>query len=119
MGGGGKGRGSQGAGVVAIDAPSDVLLGKYRVDEAFRLFVYHLPSGGFGEPVDCGANWSSLRVLGRFGGKPVDAGQIWRVSLKPGEPTAVWIQLGFERPLPPLDAWPTLDSLGLRDIPGP
>ena len=119
MGSGGKGRGSQGSGVVPIDAPSDVLLGKYRVDEAFRLFVYHLPSGGIGEPVDCGTNWSSLRVLGRFGGKPVDAGQIWRVSLKPGEPTAVWIQLGFERPLPPLDAWPTLDSLGLRDIPGP
>jgi len=119
MGSGGKGRGSQGSSVMPIDAPSDVLLGKYRVDEAFRLFVYHLPSGGIGEPVDCGSNWSSLRVLGRFGGKPVDAGQIWRVSLKPGEPTAVWIQLGFERPLPPLDAWPTLDSLGLRDIPGP
>jgi hypothetical protein len=118
LGSGGKGRASsQGSKVMAIDAPSDVLLGKFRVDDGFRLFVYHIPVGGVGEPVDCGTNWSSLRMLGRFGGKPVDAGQIWRVSLKPGEPTAVWIQLGFERPLPPLDAWPTLDSLGLRDIP--
>jgi hypothetical protein len=118
LGSGGKGRtSSQGSKVMAIDAPADVLLGKFQVDDAFRLFVYHIPVGGVGEPVDCGTNWSSLRVLGRFGGKPVDAGQIWRVSLKPGEPTAVWIQLGFERPLPPLDAWPTLDSLGLRDIP--
>jgi hypothetical protein len=117
MGSGAKGRASsQGSKVVAIDAPSDVLLGKFRVDDGFRLFVYHIPVGGVGEPVDSGTNWSSLRLLGRFAGKPVDAGQIWRVSLKPGEPTAVWIQLGFERPLPPLDAWPTLDSLGLRDI---
>jgi hypothetical protein len=113
---GGKGRGSS---VVPLDAPSDVLLGKFRVDDGFRPFVYHIPVGGIGEPLDCGTNWSSLRMLGRFGGKPIDAGQIWRVSLKPGEPTAVWIQLSFERPLPPLDAWPTIDSLGIRDIPGP
>jgi hypothetical protein len=115
---GGKGR-APGSSVVPVDAPSDVLLGKFRVDDAFRFFVYHIPVGGIGEPVDCGTNWSSLRVLGRFGGKPVDAGQVWRVSLKPGEPTAVWIQLTFERPLPLLDAWPTIDSLGLRDIPAP
>jgi hypothetical protein len=117
---GGKGRASsQGSSVAPLDAGSDVPLGRFRVDDGFRFFVYHIPVGGIGEPVDCGTNWSSLRVLGRFGGKPIDAGQVWRVSLKPGEPTAVWIQLGFERPLPPLDAWPTIDSLGIRDIPGP
>jgi hypothetical protein len=57
-----------------------------------------------------------LRLLGRFAGKPIDVGQIWRVSLKPGEPTAVWVQISFESPVPALEAWPTVDSLGLREV---
>jgi hypothetical protein len=105
--------------VVPVDIPSDVLLGKVRVNESFRFALYHTPTGGGGgESINLGTNWSVLRLLGR-GAKPVDAGQLWRVSLKPGEPTAVWLQIGFERPLPSLDAWPTIDSLGLRDVVGP
>jgi hypothetical protein len=108
-----------GSRVVPVDIPSDVLLGKVRVNESFRFALYHTPTGGGGgESINLGTNWSVLRLLGR-GAKPLDAGQLWRVSLKPGEPTAVWLQIGFERPLPALDAWPTIDSLGLRDVVGP
>ena len=118
--GGGKSRTySHGSGVVSTDPPSDTSLGKYRIDEAFHFIVYHTPTGGAFENIDCGENWSALRVLGRFGGKPVGVGQVWRVSLKPGEPTAVWIEIAFETPLPALETWPTLDSLGLRDFAGP
>ena len=117
---GGKSRAySHGSGVVSTDPPSDMQLGKYRVDEAFHFVVYHTPTGGASENIDCGENWSALRMLGRFGGKPVGAGQVWRVSLKPGEPTAVWIEIAFESPVPALETWPTLDSLGLRDFAGP
>jgi IcmF-related N-terminal domain len=108
-----------GSGVVPIDAPADKPLGKYRIDGAFHFLVFHTPTGGGFDTVDCGENWSALRLLGRFGGKPVDVGQIWRVSLRPGEPTAVWVQIAFETPLPALEAWPTVDSLGLRDFGGP
>jgi hypothetical protein len=109
---------SHASGVVPIDAPSDLLLGKFRIEDAFHFLVFHTPTGGGGEIVDLGQNWSSLRLLGRFSGKPIDTGQTWRVSLKPGEPTAVWLQIAFENPLPALDAWPTIDSLGLRDFAG-
>ncbi|HYY29834.1 MAG TPA: type VI secretion protein IcmF/TssM N-terminal domain-containing protein [Chthoniobacterales bacterium] len=108
-----------GSGVIPLDAPADRVLGKYPIDAAFHFFVFHTPTGGGSEVVDCGENWSALRMIGRFGGKPVDVGQVWRVSLRPGEPTAVWIQVTFESPLPALDAWPTVDSLGLRDFTGP
>jgi hypothetical protein len=111
--------GDRGPGLVRLDAPSDTLLGQFQIDEAFRFRVFHTPTGGGSETVDCGANWSALRLLGRFGGKSFGTGQIWRVSLKPGDPTAVWVQLDFEAPLPALEAWPTIDSLGLRDIVGP
>jgi hypothetical protein len=104
---------------VPLDAPADMPLGKFPIDSAFHFFVFHTPTGGGSEVVDCGENWSALRLLGRFGGKPVDVGQVWRVSLRPGEPTAVWLQVAFETPLPALDAWPTVDSLGLRDFAGP
>jgi hypothetical protein len=117
---GGKSRAYRhGSGVVPLDAPADMALGKYQIDSAFHFVVYHTPTGGASEVVDCGENWSALRALGRFGGKPVDVGQIWRVSLRPGEPTAVWVQIAFETPLPALEAWPTVDSLGLRDFAGP
>jgi IcmF-related N-terminal domain len=109
----------RGSGVVPVDAPADMPLGKYPIDSAFHFLVYHTPTGGGFETVDCGENWSALRLLGRFGGKPVDVGQVWRVSLRPGEPTAVWVQVAFETPLPALEAWPTVDSLGLRDFAGP
>ena len=117
---GGKSRAYRhGSGVVPLDAPADMALGKYPIDSAFHFIVFHTPTGGASEVVDCGENWSALRALGRFGGKPVDVGQIWRVSLRPGEPTAVWVQIAFETPLPALEAWPTVDSLGLRDFAGP
>jgi len=107
------------SGVVPLDAPADMPLGKFPIDSAFHFLIYHTPTGGGSDVVDCGENWSALRVLGRFGGKPVDVGQVWRVSLRPGEPTAVWLQINFETPLPALEAWPTVDSLGLRDFAGP
>jgi IcmF-related N-terminal domain len=117
---GGKSRAyTRGSGVMSANPPSDMLLGKYRMDEAFHFVVFHTPTGGASENIDCGENWSALRLLGRFGGKPVGAGQVWRVSLKPGEPTAVWVEIAFESPLPALETWPTLDSLGLRDFAGP
>ncbi|MBV9645472.1 MAG: hypothetical protein JO334_18085 [Verrucomicrobia bacterium] len=117
---GGKSRAYRhGSGVISLDAPADAPLGKYQIDNAFHFVVYHTPTGGGSQVIDCGENWSALRVLGRFGGKPVDVGQIWRVSLRPGEPTAVWVQIAFETPLPALEAWPTVDSLGLRDFAGP
>jgi hypothetical protein len=109
----------RGSGVIPVDAPADMPLGKYPIDSAFHFLVFHTPTGGGSETVDCGENWSALRLLGRFGGKPVDVGQVWRVSLRPGEPTAVWIQIAFETPLPALEAWPSVDSLGLRDFAGP
>lgn len=117
---GGKSRTSSGGGgLVGLDTQNDVLLDRFRVNDVFHFRVFHTPTGfGSFDNVDCGQNWSALRLLGRFGGKPVDVGQTWRVSLKPGEPTAVWIQLAFESPLPALDAWPTIDSLGLREIAG-
>jgi hypothetical protein len=117
---GGKSRTSSGGGgLVGLDTQNDVLLNRFRVNDVFHFRVFHTPTGfGSFDNVDCGENWSALRLLGRFGGKPVDVGQTWRVPLKPGEPTAVWIQLAFESPLPALDAWPTIDSLGLREIAG-
>jgi len=110
---------THGSGVVPIDAPADMPLGKFSIDSAFHFIVFHTPTGGASQAIDCGENWSALRLLGRFGGKPVDVGQVWRVSLRPGEPTAVWVQAAFETPLPALDTWPTIDSLGLRDFAGP
>jgi hypothetical protein len=115
----GKSRNSSGSSsLVGLDTQNDVLLGKFRINDSFRFRVFHTPTGGSSDTVDCGANWSPLRLLGRFAGKPIDVGQTWRVSLKPGEPTAVWLQVHFESTLPTLDAWPTIDSLGLRDIAG-
>jgi hypothetical protein len=110
---------THGSGVVPIDASADMPLGKFPIDSAFHFIVYHTPTGGVPQSIDCGDNWSALRMLGRYGGKPVDVGQVWRVSLRPGEPTAVWVQIAFETPLPALDTWPTIDSLGLRDFAGP
>ena len=110
---------THGSGVVPIDAPGDIALGKFSIESAFHFIVFHTPTGGASQTIDCGENWSALRLLGRFGGKPVDVGQVWRVSLRPGEPTAVWVQAAFETPLPALDTWPTIDSLGLRDFAGP
>jgi hypothetical protein len=119
LGGGSRSRGG-GHGLVSLDAQADVNLGKFRIDEAFHFNVFHAPTGGPSDSIDCGENWSGLRLIARFAGKPVDTtGQVWRVSLKPGEPTAVWVQVGFESPLPSLDTWPTLDNLGLRDVLGP
>jgi hypothetical protein len=116
---GGKSRSSGASGVAGLDAQGDILLGKFRVNDPFHFRVFHTPTGeGGSDNIDCGENWSALRLLARFGGKPVDVGQTWRVSLKPGEPTAVWVQLNFESPLPALDTWPTIDSLGLRDLAG-
>jgi hypothetical protein len=117
---GGKSRAYRhGSGIVTLDTPADMPLGRYQIDGAFHFIVFHTPTGGASEVIDCGENWSALRMLGRFGGKPVDVGQVWRVSLRPGEPTAVWVQITFETPLPALEAWPTVDSLGLRDFAGP
>jgi hypothetical protein len=110
---------THGSGVVPIDASADMPLGKFPIDGAFHFIVYHTPTGGVSQSIDCGENWSALRLLGRYGGKPVDVGQVWRVSLRPGEPTAVWVQAAFETPLPALDTWPTIDSLGLREFAGP
>jgi len=116
---GGRSHSSGASGVAGLDAQGDVLLGKFRVSDPFHFRVFHTPTGeGGSDNVDCGENWSALRLLARFGGKAVDVGQTWRVSLKPGEPTAVWIQLNFDSPLPALDTWPTIDSLGLRDLAG-
>jgi hypothetical protein len=116
---GGKSRSSSGvSGLVGLDSQNDVPLGKFRVNDSFHIRVFHTPTGGSSDTIDCGANWSALRLLGRFAGKPIDVGQTWRVSLKPGEPTAVWVQVSFESTLPTLDAWPTIDSLGLRDVAG-
>ncbi|MBV9673243.1 MAG: hypothetical protein JO076_10540, partial [Verrucomicrobia bacterium] len=119
FGGGRSHSAGKSIGIVPVDAPSDVLLGRPRIDDSFRFVVFHTPTGGASESVDCGQNWSALRALSRFGAKPIDVGNVWRLSLKPGEPTAVWIQLGFENVLPPLDTWPTIDSLGLRDAASP
>jgi hypothetical protein len=98
-----------------VDAASDLVLGKFPIDQAFHFLVFHTPTGGASDIVDCGENWSALRLIGR-GGKPLDTGQTWRVSLRPGEPTAVWVQVAFEAPLPAFEVWPTLDSVGLRDV---
>jgi hypothetical protein len=117
---GGKSRNSSGGGLLGLDSQNDVLLGTFRVNEAFHFRVFHAPTGvSSSDTIDCGENWSALRLLGRFAGKPLDViGQTWRVSLKPGEPNAVWVQVSFESPLPALDAWPTVDSLGLREVAG-
>jgi hypothetical protein len=116
---GGKSRSSSAvSNLVGLDTQGDVQLGKFRVNDAFHFRVFHTPTGGNSDTIDCGENWSALRLLGRFAGKPIDVGQTWRVSLKPGEPTAVWVQVSFESALPALDAWPTIDSLGLRDVAG-
>jgi IcmF-related N-terminal domain len=114
---GGKSRSSSGvSGLVGLDRQNDLLLGTFRVNDAFHFRVFHAPTGGSSDTIDCGESWSALRLLGRFAGKPIDVGQIWRVSLKPGEPTAVWVQISFESPVPALEAWPTVDSLGLREV---
>ena len=116
---GGRSRSANGgSSVLGLDSENDVLIGKFRVSDAFHFRVFRTPTGGASDTIDAGENWSALRLLARFGGKPVDVGQTWRVSLKPGEPTAVWLQLAFESPLPALDAWPTIDSLGLREVTG-
>jgi hypothetical protein len=106
---------SRATGPMQVDAASDLVLGKFPIDQAFHFLVFHTPTGGASDIVDCGENWSALRLIGR-GGKPLDTGQTWRVSLRPGEPTAVWVQVAFEAPLPAFEVWPTLDSVGLRDV---
>ena len=113
-----KSHSSSGAGgLLGLNAQNDVLLGTFRVNDSFHFRVFHAPTGGSSDTINCGENWSALRLLGRFAGKPRDVvGQTWRISLKPGEPIAVWVDLTFESPLPALDAWPTVDSLGLREV---
>lgn len=107
----------QSTGVIRLDSDSDTPLGKFPMQQPLNFRLYHTPSGeGAPETVSGGANWSALRLLARLGGKPVGAGDVWRVSLKPGEPTAVWLQFQFENPLPPFESWPTIDSVGLRDV---
>jgi IcmF-related N-terminal domain len=116
---GGRSRSANGGtGVLGLDTENDVLIGKFRVNDSFHFRVFRTPTGGASDAIDGGENWSALRLLARYGGKPIDVGQTWRISLKPGEPTAVWLQLAFEAPLPTLDAWPTVDSLGLREVAG-
>jgi hypothetical protein len=108
--------GLKSSGIVPLDSASDSALGQLQLDAPFRFRLFHKPSGGSSEFVEGGEDWSVLRILSRFGGKPLDTGQYWRVSLKPGEPTAVWIQVYFDRPMPDFETWPTLDSVGLRDF---
>jgi hypothetical protein len=115
VGGGVKSHG-RATGLVPLDGDSEVPLGKFSIDQAFHFIVFHTPTGGAADFVDAGENWSALRLISRFGGKTLDGGQIWRVSLKPGEPTAVWVEVAFEAPLPAFEAWPTIDSIGLRDV---
>jgi len=116
---GGKSRpAAGGSGLLGLDTEDDVLVGKFRVNDAFQFRVFRTPTGGNSDTIDGGENWSALRLVARLGGKPIDVGQTWRISLKPGEPTAVWVQLAFESPLPALNAWPTVDSLGLREVAG-
>ncbi len=57
-----------GSGVVPIDAPADMALGKFPIDSAFHFLVFHTPTGGASEVVDCGENWSALALVR----------QIWR-----------------------------------------
>jgi hypothetical protein len=115
--GGSKVDPSDKSGLVPLDGASDSNLGRFPVDAPFRFRLFHTPKGGGSyEVVEAGENWSALRLLSRFGGKPVDAGQYWRVALRPGEPTAVWVQIFFERPLPSFESWPTLESVGLRGL---
>jgi IcmF-related N-terminal domain len=105
--------------LVGLNALNDMPLGKFRVNDSFHFRVFHSLTGlGTFAAIDCGEDWSALRVLAQSGGKSIRIGQNWQVPLKPGEPTAVWIQLSFESVLPALDAWPTVDSLGLREAVG-
>jgi len=107
-----------GQGVYPLSSQSDVPLGTFQLQQPFSFRVYHsLMADDGSELISGGANWSALRLIARFGSKPLGVGQDWQVSLKPNEPSGVWIRFAFERPLP-TTPWPTIDTLGLRQLPG-
>lgn len=107
-----------GQGVYPLSSQSDVPLGTFQLQQPFSFRVYHsLMADDGSEQINGGANWSALRLIARFGSKPLGVGQDWQVSLKPNEPSGVWIRFAFERPLP-ITPWPTIDTLGLRQLPG-
>jgi len=107
-----------GQGVYPLSSQSDIPLGSFQLQQPFSFRVYHsLMADDGSELISGGANWSALRLIARFGSKPLGVGQDWQVSLKPNEPSGVWIRFAFERPLP-TTAWPTIDTLGLRELPG-
>jgi hypothetical protein len=109
---------SSGAGVYPIATQSDISLGLFLVQDPFSFRVYHsLMASDGSELVNGGTNWSALRLIARLGAKPVGIGQDWQVALKPNEPNSVWIKFSFALPLPPLTQWPTIDSLGLSQLP--
>jgi len=105
------------SGIFPLDNPSDIVLGKYKVDEAFSFKVYHsLTATAQSETVSGGGNWSALRLIARLGGKPIGVGQDWRLALKPNEPHAVWLKFSFDLPLP-TQSWPTLETIKLGTAP--
>ncbi|MCX7712614.1 MAG: hypothetical protein N2035_02955, partial [Chthoniobacterales bacterium] len=77
--------------------------------------IYHSLLGGEATNVDGGQNWSALRLLARLQAKPLGIGQDWQVALRPNEPIGVWLNFHFQTPLP-INNWPTIDALGLREF---
>ncbi len=106
------------AGVFPLSTQTDVSLGLFHLQDAFSFRVYHSLLASDGSAlVDGGTNWSALRLIARLGAKPIGVGQDWQVALKPNEPNCVWIKFSFDLPLPALAQWPTIDSLGLSQMP--
>ncbi|MCS7009118.1 MAG: hypothetical protein NZL93_04180, partial [Chthoniobacterales bacterium] len=101
--------------VFPLSSTTDVVLGTFSLRDSFSFSIYHSLLGGEATNVDGGQNWSALRLLARLQAKPLGIGQDWQVALRPNEPIGVWLNFHFQTPLP-INNWPTIDALGLREF---
>lgn len=99
----------------ATDSPSEVELGRFTLYEPFH-FHFHkvLNDPTIAVDKDAPGDWTAIKLLWERRATRLPDGKRWRVGLAPVEGKLVWLELRFEEPLPPLEEWPTRESLGFE-----
>ena len=105
-------------GRVPTEASAEVELGRFTTYEPFH-FHFHTTVEDSRVAVDmpAPAEWTALQLIHERAGLRVGDGTQWQVALTPATGKLIWIELRFDKPLPPLDEWPTKLSTGLANSP--
>jgi hypothetical protein len=100
-------------GRIPTDSPAEVELGRFRLDEAFH-FHFHRTVADQTIAIDLPAadNWTALRLLEENQSTRSEDGRKWRVGIRAAGSKLCWFEFRFDAPLPPIEDWPTLRSLG-------